>query len=97
MSVTDEDSQTNMPPADRLAFRDTYIYASDRLDTMLGGLWASEGITNANLYSMLEIFCFFTDTFHLHDDRKQLVGRDGQQLQPGNYFVVTNGRLLHFF
>ncbi|KAG0638810.1 hypothetical protein HOY80DRAFT_1137223 [Tuber brumale] len=91
MSVTDEDSQSNTPPTDRSAWRDTYIYASDSRDTMLGGLWASEGITNANLYSMLEIFCFFTDTFHLRDDRKQLVGKDGQQLQPGNYFVVTKG------
>jgi len=95
MSVAGEDSPSNTPPTDRSAWRDTYIYASDSRDTMLGGLWASEGITNANLYSMLEIFCFFTDTFHLYDDRKQLVGRDGQQLQPGNYFVVTNGRFLH--
>ncbi|KAG0639261.1 hypothetical protein HOY80DRAFT_1016005 [Tuber brumale] len=83
--------QSNTPPTDRSLWRDTYIYASDSRDTMLGGLWASEGITNANLYFMLEIFCFFTDTFHLHDDRKQVVERDGQQLQPGNYFVVTNG------
>jgi len=91
MSVTDEDSQSNTPPTDRSAWRDTYIYASDSRDTMLGGLWASESITNANLYSMLEIICSFTNTFHLYNDRKQLVGRDGQQLQPGNYFVVTNG------
>jgi len=97
MSVIDEDSQTNTPPTDRSAWCDTYIYASDNHDTMLRGLWASEGITNANLYSMLEIFCIFTDTFHLYDDRKQLVGRDGLQFQPGNYFVVTNGRFLHCF
>jgi len=70
MSVTDEDSLPTTPPTDRLAWRDTHIYASDSRDTMLGGLWASEGITNANLYSMLEIICFFTDTFHLYDDRK---------------------------
>ena len=97
MSVTDEDSLPTTPPTDRLAWRDTHIYASYSRDTMLGGLWASEGITNANLYSMLEIICSFTDTFHLYDDHKQLVGKDGQQLRPGNYFVVTNGRFLHCF
>ncbi|KAG0643361.1 hypothetical protein HOY80DRAFT_946492 [Tuber brumale] len=90
MSVRDEDSLPTTAPTDRLAWRDTHIYASDSRDTLLGGLWASEGITNANLYSMLEIICFFTHAFHLYDDRKQLVGKDGQQLRPGNYFVVTN-------
>ncbi|KAG0134057.1 hypothetical protein HOY82DRAFT_482005 [Tuber indicum] len=82
-----------MPPADRSALRDTYIYASDNPATLIGGLWASEGITKANLYSMLEIFCSFTDTFDLHDDCKRLVERDGQQLQPGNYYIVTNGSI----
>jgi len=32
-------------------------------DTLLGGLWISEGIANANLYSVVEIICIFTDTF----------------------------------
>jgi len=97
MSVTDEDSIPTTAPTDRLVWRDTHIYASDSRDTVLGGLWASESITNANLYSMLEIICSFTNTFHLYDDHKQLVGKDGQQLQPGNYFVVTNGRFLHCY
>ncbi|KAG0638144.1 hypothetical protein HOY80DRAFT_1137745 [Tuber brumale] len=51
MSATDEGSQSNTPPTDRSAWRDTYIYASGSRDTILGGLWASEGITNANLNS----------------------------------------------
>ena len=49
-------------------------------------------ITNANLYSMLEIICSFTDTFTLDNNNGQLVERDGQQLQPGNYYIATNGR-----
>ena len=76
---------------DRSAWRDTTIYASAHRDKVLGGLWATEGITNANLYCMIEIFCFFTDTFTLHNNNGQLVERDGQKLQPGDYYVATNG------
>ncbi|KAG0633420.1 hypothetical protein HOY80DRAFT_991710 [Tuber brumale] len=90
MSVTGKDSQSDTLPTDRSQWRDTYIYASDNRAAILGGLLASEGITNANLYSMLEIFCFFTDTYALIDGYEQLVERDGQQLQPGNYYIVTN-------
>ena len=80
-----------MTTSGRSAWRDTTIYASSHRDKVLGGLWAAEGITNANLYSMLEIFCFFTDIFTLHDNGGQLVERDGQKLQPGNYYIATNG------
>jgi len=58
---------------------------------------AAEGTTNSNLYSMLEVFCCFTDTFELHDDRGLWVARDEQQLQPGNYYIVTNGMCLLSF
>ena len=81
-----------MAPVDRSAWHDNIIYASDNRDKPLGGLCAAEGITNANLYSMLEIICSFTDTFTLHNNNGQLVERDGQQLQPGNYYIATNGR-----
>ena len=92
MSTIDQETQVNMPSSDRLAWRDTNIYASDNHDKLLGGLWAADGITNANIYSMIVIFCFFTEPFTLHNDSGQLVERDGQKLQPGNYHIVTNGR-----
>lgn len=91
MSATDEEEQLDMPPFDRLAWRDTNIYAASNCDKLLGGLWAAEGITNANLYSMLEIFCSFTDTYTLHNTSGQLLERDGQKLPPGNYYIATNG------
>ncbi|KAG0639123.1 hypothetical protein HOY80DRAFT_886772 [Tuber brumale] len=83
-----------MPSADRSGWRDTYIYASDNRSTVIGGLWVAEGITNANLYSMLEIFCSFSDTFNLQTESEQLVGRDLEPLQPGNYYIVTNGSIV---
>jgi len=95
--LTAQDRPSNMPSLDRSPWRDTYIYASDNRTTVLGGLWVAEGVTNANLYSMLEVFCFFTDTFDLHDCNNQLVERDEQQLQPGNYYIFTDGKFLLYF
>ncbi|KAG0129278.1 hypothetical protein HOY82DRAFT_564560 [Tuber indicum] len=89
MSTADE----CMPPADRSAWRDTHIYSSDNRETILRGLWVSEGITVANLYPMLEILCFFTDTFVLHDQQEQLLARDSEQLKLGNYYIVINGSI----
>ncbi|KAG0633826.1 hypothetical protein HOY80DRAFT_989743 [Tuber brumale] len=83
-----------MSSADRSAWRNTFIYASNDRDTVLGGLWATPGITNRNLYAMLEIFCLFRDTFELHDKDGQLVEKDEAQLQPGNYYIVTQGTII---
>ncbi|RPA95771.1 hypothetical protein L873DRAFT_1697010 [Choiromyces venosus 120613-1] len=82
-----------MPSADRSAWRNTFIYDSKNRNTVLGGLWATPGITNANLYSMLEIVCLFSKTFELHDEDGQLVETDEAQLQPGNYYIVTTGTI----
>ncbi|KAG0639122.1 HNH endonuclease-domain-containing protein [Tuber brumale] len=80
-----------MPHLDHSQWHDTFIYASDNRAVRLGGLWAGESFTNANFYSMLEVLCFFSDTFDVHDDSEQLVDRNEEQLQPGNYYIVTSG------
>ncbi|PUU75871.1 hypothetical protein B9Z19DRAFT_1089387 [Tuber borchii] len=92
MTSTDE-NRLLIRPVNRSAWRNTHIYASDDRDTALGGLWVAEGITNTYLYSMVEIFCIFTDTFGLQDDSGRLVGRDEQPLRPGNYYIITNGSI----
>ena len=91
MSATDQEGQLDTPPSDRSAWRDTAIDASDNRDKVLRGHCATEGITNSNLYSIIKMFCFFTDTFTLHNNSGQLVERDEQKLQPGNYYIATNG------
>ncbi|PUU82145.1 hypothetical protein B9Z19DRAFT_1075639 [Tuber borchii] len=82
-----------MAAVNRSIAHNTFIYSSDDLNVLLGGLWVAEGITNANLYSMMEIICIFSDTFDLQHHRGPLVERDNSQLQPGDYFVVTNGSI----
>ncbi|PUU73390.1 hypothetical protein B9Z19DRAFT_1163307 [Tuber borchii] len=81
-----------MAAAHRSVINNTFIYSSDDLNVLLGGLWVAEGITNANPFSMMEIFCIFSETFDLQYHCDPLVERDNSQLQPGDYFVVTNGR-----
>ena len=78
----------------RASGRHTFIYDSNHRDTLLGGLWIAEGTTNADLYYMVDIICVFADTFDLRDSNEQLVKRDEKPLQPGNYFIVSNGRSL---
>ncbi|RPA89310.1 hypothetical protein L873DRAFT_1722478 [Choiromyces venosus 120613-1] len=82
-----------MLPVDRSAMRNTFIYASDNPGIVLGGLWVTPGITNANFHSMPQIFCLFSDTFELRDHNGQLVERDEAQLQPGNYYIATKGTI----
>jgi len=86
-----------MPPLDRSPWRNAHIYASDNRSTALGGLWVAEGVTNDNLYSMLQVFCLFTDSFDLRNSCEQLVERDGQPLKPGDYYIVTAGMFLLCF
>ncbi|KAG0124168.1 hypothetical protein HOY82DRAFT_200346 [Tuber indicum] len=82
-----------MPPLDRSPWRNVHIHTANNPSTVLGGLWVAEGVTNANLYSMLQVFCFFTDTFDVRDSSEQLVERDEQPLKPGNYYIVTAGSI----
>jgi len=92
MTSADQDMFECAPPINRLAFRNLFIYDSNHRDTALGGLWVAEGITNTNLYSMVEIICIFTDTFVLEDENQRLVEKDEQPLQPGNYYIASDGK-----
>ncbi|KAG0639262.1 hypothetical protein HOY80DRAFT_1045733 [Tuber brumale] len=83
-----------MPPVDRSALRNTYIYASKNRTAVLGGLWATNSVTNADLYSMVENFCSMSNPFYLHDDSERVIARNGQQLRPGNYYIVTDGPIV---
>ena len=88
----DQDGLARGAPRSHLVWRNANIYASDRQASLIGGLWIAKGITNANLYSMVEIFCTFSDTFYLRRFKGQLVERDQHPVQPGDYLLVTNGR-----
>ncbi|KAF8449902.1 HNH endonuclease-domain-containing protein [Kalaharituber pfeilii] len=78
----------------RSAGRDVHIYDVNDPTTVLGGLILTNGITNANLYSMVEVFLLFDGAYILqHEDGTELQ-RNGQALRRGSYYIVTNGRIV---
>jgi len=83
-----------MAPGDRSQGRDVHIYSIEDPDTVLCGLILTNGVTNANLYSMVEILVFFMSTFELHDENEAKIQRNDEPLQPGKYYIYTIGKFL---
>ncbi|KAI9845860.1 MAG: hypothetical protein M1830_007483, partial [Pleopsidium flavum] len=78
-----------MPAVNRSAGRNVHLYKANDLTEVRGGLVLTNGITNTNFYSMVEILFFFTSTFFLQDERNAPIPRDSNPLQPGNYYIIT--------
>ena len=81
-----------MPLANRTAGRNVHIYDVKDPDTVLGGLLLTNGVTNANLYSMLEIFCIFDSTHFLREEHGTIILRDVHPLYPSKYYILTDGK-----
>jgi hypothetical protein len=81
-----------MTSLNRSVGRNVHIYNANDPGTELGGLILTNGVTNANFYSMVEILFIFESTFFLRDEGDVRIQRDGHQLQPGNYYIVATGR-----
>lgn len=80
--------------ANRSTGRDVHIYNANDPDTVLGGLILTNGVTNANFYSMVEVFLLIDSEYVLrHGDSTELQ-RNDQSLRRGSYFIVTGGRYL---
>jgi hypothetical protein len=76
-----------MSGSGRSAWRDVHIFnASDR-NTTIGGLRTNNGITNANLYAMIEIFVFFSGEYVLRNESDIAVEKDNTPLEPGSYYI----------
>ena len=82
-------------PVDRSLGRDVFIYDAKDPDEVLGGLILTNGVTNANFYAMVEIIILFNGGFFLLDEDGTEIDRDDRQLQPGNYFIDADGKLLY--
>jgi hypothetical protein len=84
-----------MAPTNRSAGRNVHICDINDPTTVLGGLILTNGVTNANFYSMVEILFIFTGTFFLRDEDDTKIERDDDPLQPGKYCIVTTCGFLH--
>ena len=56
-------------------------------------LFAIDGMTNANFYSMVEIVFMFDNYYTLSGKSGATVQRDDHPLQAGKYFINTAGSL----
>ena len=77
--------------ASRSAGRNVHIYSANDPTTVLGGLVLTNGVTNANFYSMVEIIFIFGSDYFLRDEGGVAVERNDRPLQPGNYYILTSG------
>jgi hypothetical protein len=80
-----------MSVPNRSAGRDVHIYDVKDPDTVIGGLVLTNGITNANFYSMVEIICIFDSIYFLRDEYGTTIQRDDSSLHPGKYYILTSG------
>lgn len=81
-----------MPAANRVQGRNVHIYAAiDPTGPVLGGLILTNGVTNANFYQRVDIIFIISSIYHLKDSGGSQLDRDHHRLQPGDYYVVTDG------
>lgn len=85
--------------ANRATGRSVHIYNANDPDTVLGGLILTNGVTNANFYSMVEIIFNFDEDYvlQLANEGGIMIQSDDNPLQPGNYCILTDGTLLPRF
>jgi len=76
-----------MPPWNRSAERNVHIFDTSDRNTPIGGLRINNGITNANLFDMIEIFVFFASEYILRNESDITIEKDDSPLQPGNYYI----------
>ncbi|KAG9232165.1 HNH endonuclease-domain-containing protein [Amylocarpus encephaloides] len=72
-----------MPPRDRSRGRNVHIYDAKDRATVLGDLILTNGVTNTNFYSMVEIIILFTSDFELRDEGDTKIDRNDDPFQPG--------------
>lgn len=71
---------------------DRDVFLSDLQDpaTVLGGLVLAAGVTNDNLYTMVEIVFILQGTYFIQNDDGDTLPRDTRPLLPGLYLIVTD-------
>ncbi len=67
--------------------RDVHIFDTSDRDTSIGGLVLTAGVTNANLYAMIEIFVIFNGEYILRNESDTTIEKDDSPLLPRNYYI----------
>jgi hypothetical protein len=93
-SLLHEDPQPYMPPYNRTGGRDVHIFDTNDRSTSIGGLILTNGVTNANLYTMIEIFVIFDSEYILQNESDVTIENKDSLLVPGNYYIDSRGKPL---
>lgn len=91
MSPHDTPPQSTMPPRNRSLGRDVHIYDAKDPPATLGGLILTNGVTNNNFYSMVEILVLFASSFELRDGDDTKIEKNDDPLRPGKYYIHAPG------
>src|SRR5579862_6568641 len=78
----------------RTVGRNVHIYDARDPNTAVGGFILTNGVTNANFYSMVEILCIFNSNYSLQDEGGTTIQRDDQPLRHGKYYIVADGMYI---
>ena len=71
--------------------RNVFFYDLRDLDTLLGGLCLTHGVTNTSFYSMINIVLIISSDYFIQNEKGESLPRDSEPLLPGNYFIVADG------
>jgi hypothetical protein len=87
-------ADSTMPGSNRSEGRNVHIFDSRNPSTKVGGLILTNGVTNTNLYAMIEIIVIFEGGFSLRNESGVTIAKDNDQLQPGNYYISADRKFL---
>ncbi|KAH8652734.1 HNH endonuclease-domain-containing protein [Tricladium varicosporioides] len=76
-----------MSGCDRSQHRNVLIFNTSDRNTTIGGLVLTAGVTNANLYAMVEIIVIAISDFTLRNESDITIKKNDSPLQPGNYYI----------
>ncbi|KAF2472076.1 uncharacterized protein BDR25DRAFT_284536 [Lindgomyces ingoldianus] len=76
-----------MPLRNRSLGRDVHIYDAKDPAATLGGLILTNGVTNNNFYSMVEILVLFASSFELQDGDDTKIEKNDDPLRSGKYYI----------
>ncbi|KAE8443985.1 hypothetical protein EG329_001209 [Mollisiaceae sp. DMI_Dod_QoI] len=99
-----EDTRSTLPPRNRSKGRDVHIFDARDRSTSIGGLILTAGVTNTNLYAMIEIFVIFggedilqdkssiaiEGEYILRNESSIAIKKDDSMLLPGNYYIHSS-------
>jgi hypothetical protein len=89
-----EYAQSHMPPRNRSPGHNVHIFDTCERYTSIIGLVRTEGVTNANLYTIIEIFILSKSEYVLQNESDMKIEKNASLLLLGNYYIDSCSTLF---